>query len=398
MRIKNFTLLVLMGLFGLFTTNLFAQEDATIAPEDIKFWIGEGSHQVRFIVNWAEPDTALAWGYRFEEESVTIKDLMDKIADNDYRFTFEANGSWMNDIHFNDGILNLSLVTPGWVMYLVNGEAYWDTFDEKTLVDGDYVKWGDTDCGTLVDPDNYIYVWEEEVVAVYPLAEEATIDPSEILYWVGEGPNQVIFAVNFADPQVVCFAWGYRFSTDDVIIKHMMDDIAASDGRFDYQADENGWLTEITLMMSEADPFTLAGYNAMFNLNGVAPWHTFDEVTVHDGDFVKWGDFRVATEIAQWTYVWETPVTPVPVYNTSVNESNATMSLYPNPATTYTMLEAGMTNATVTVSDLQGRVIRTFVADGDEAVRIETEGFQAGLYFVTVTDGTNCQTLKLSVK
>ena len=93
-------------------------------------------------------------------------------------------------------------------------------------------------------------------------------------------------------------------------------------------------------------------------------------------------------------------MTPVSVYNTSVAENNAVMSLYPNPATSYTLLQVGeMNNATVTVTDLQGRVIRSFaVNQTSEPVRIETEGFRAGMYFVTVSDGASSQTVKLSVK
>ena len=90
---------------------------------------------------------------------------------------------------------------------------------------------------------------------------------------------------------------------------------------------------------------------------------------------------------------------PVPVYDAAVAESNTSLSLYPNPATSYTMLEVNAQNATVTVSDLQGRVLRSFaVTNTTEPVRIETEGFSAGLYFVTVSDGSNRQTVKLSVK
>ena len=75
------------------------------------------------------------------------------------------------------------------------------------------------------------------------------------------------------------------------------------------------------------------------------------------------------------------------------------LSLYPNPATTYTMLEVNTLNATMTISDLQGRVLRSFnVTNTTEPIRIETEGFNAGLYFVTVSDGTSRQTVKLSVK
>lgn len=395
MRIKNFTLLFLMGIFGLFTTNLFAQQDATIAPENIRYWIGEGENEVVFIVNWAEPDTALAWGYRFSEESVTVKDVMDKVAEADYRFTFEAGGSYLTDIHFNDGVLNMSLTEPGWVMYLVNGETYWDTYDVKTLVNGDYVKWGDTHCGTLIDPVNYIYVWEKEVAAVYPLADEAMIDASEILYWIGEGPNEVIFAVNWAEPNV-CYAWGYRFSTNDVIIETMMHDIATADDRFAYTGD-GGMVYDITFDDGEQH-LALVGNYWMYNINGGMAWYGYNEQAVADGDLVKFGDESCGTEIAPWTLVWETPVQPVPVYN-HVSENTAVMSLYPNPASSYTMLEVGMNNATVTVTDLQGRVLRSFaVANDNEPVRIETESFQAGLYFVTVNDGTNSQTLKLSVK
>ena len=88
--VKKFTLFLLLGIFGLFTTNLFAQEDASIDPSQIKYWIGEGDNEVVFIVNWNEPDTALAWGYRFYAETVTVKDMMIDIQAADYRFGFEG--------------------------------------------------------------------------------------------------------------------------------------------------------------------------------------------------------------------------------------------------------------------------------------------------------------------
>ncbi len=403
MRFKNFTLLFLMGIFGLFTTNLFAQEDATITPDQIKYWIGEGDTEIIFIANWADPDTALAWGYRTMAETATVKEIMDGIAAVDYRFSYEATESgWLLDIHFNDDFLHLNLTEQMWVSFLINGNSTWDTFDVATVANGEYVKMGDTHCGTLVDPENYIYVWTKEVAPVYPLADEAKIDPSEILYWIGEGENEVIFAVNFADPEDVCYAWGYRFSTGDVIIKHLMEDIAAVDSRFSFASAPSTYggemLTELTFDLGEKH-YVLSGYNAMYNLNGYQSWYTFDTQAVVNGDFVKWGDYTIGTEIAPWTYVWETPVQPVPVYNATVAEDNATLSLYPNPATSYTMLEVNAQNATVTVSDLQGRVLRSFaVTNTTEPVRIETEGFSAGLYFVTVSDGASRQTVKLSVK
>ena len=402
MRIKNFTLLFLMGLFGLFSTNLFAQQDATIDPANIRYWIGEGENEVVFIVNWNNPDTALAWGYRFNEEMVTVKHMMEDIASADYRFDFIANGGSLVDVTFNDGVLNLSLTQQGWVMYLIDGEVVWEYFDTQTVSGGHYVKLGDTFCGTLIDPENYIYVWEKEVAPVYPIAYDATIDPSEILYWIGEGENEVVFAVNFAEPEDACFAWGYRFAGESVTIKDMMLAMAEVDQRLSFNDTPSSWggyaLTDLTFNYGE-NQYVLQGYNAMYIVNGMSSWFTYDEQTVINGDFVKWGDYTIGTEIAPWTYVWETPVRPVSGYNTVV-ENTAAMSLYPNPATSYTMLEVSeMSDATVTVTDLQGRVLNSFaVAQTNEPIRIETDSYQAGIYFVTISDANSRQTLKLSVK
>jgi hypothetical protein len=400
MRIKNFTFLFFMGIFGLFTTNLFAQQDATIDPADIRYWIGEGESEVVFIVNWAEPDTALAWGYRFDGENVVLKTIMDDIAAVDNRFSYDASGSWLNDLFFNDGFLDLSLTEPMWVSFLINGVSTWDTYDVATVASGEYVKLGDTYCGTLVDPDNWIYVWEKEVAAVYPYAVDATIDPSEILYWIGEGENEVVFAVNFAEPQDACFAWGYRFATESVTIKEMMEAIAEADHRFTFNDEPSAWggymLTDLAFDYGE-NHYMLSGYNAMYIVNGMSSWYTFDEQVVVNDDFVKWGDYRIGTEVAAWTYVWETPVRPVSVYTAVAENVNFNMSLYPNPATSYTMLQVE-SEAMVTVSDIQGRVINSFAVSGNELIRIETAGFGAGIYFVTVNGANGRQTMKLTVK
>lgn len=188
--VKKFTLMFLLGIFGLFSTNLFAQDDATIDPSQIKFWIGEGQNEVVFIVNWNEPDTALAWGYRFSEDEITLKDVMDGIVAVDPRFGYEGT-SYVSDITFNDGILNLNLVGMYW-MSIKNGEMCMNYFDAEPVHNGDYVKWGDESCGILLDPVNYVYVWTTPVqpVSVYNAVEEVeasmlTVYPNpatEVLY------------------------------------------------------------------------------------------------------------------------------------------------------------------------------------------------------------------------
>ena len=392
--VKKFTLMFLLGIFGLFSTNLFAQEDATIDPSQIKFWIGEGESEAIFIVNWAEPDTALAWGYRFVGENVVMKTIMDDIAAADNRFSYEGT-SFINDVHFNDGVLDLSLVEAGWLTYLINGESTWDLFDAALVSNGEYVKIGDTHCGTMIDPDNWIYVYEKEVAPVYALGEEAMIDPSEIIYWIGEGDNEVVFAVNFADPEDVCYAWGYKFAGESVTIKEMMEAIAAEDHRFSFTDEPSYYggmmLTEVIFNYNEVH-YELNGYNAMYNVNGVQSWFTFDEQTVVDGDFVKWGDYTIATEIAQWTYVWETPVQPVTIYD-NVNEiAAATLSIYPNPATDRLFVDAENLKS-VEIYDMTGRMVMTSF----ESV-VDLRNIEAGVYFVTVRTDNAARTTKLVVK
>ena len=394
--VKKFTLMFLLGIFGLFSTNLFAQEDATIDPADIRYWIGEGENEVVFIANWAEPDTALAWGYRFMAENVTVKTIMDDIAAVDPRFSYEATeAGWLVDMHFNDGVLDLSLVQQMWVSFLIDGQSCWDTYDVAIVNPGQYVKLGDTECGTLVDPVNYIYVWEKEVAPVYALGEEAMIDPSEILYWIGEGENEAIFAVNFADPEDVCFAWGYRFATESVTIKEMMEAIAEADLRFTFTDEPSAWggmmLTDLAFNYNEVN-YDLNGYNAMYNVNGVASWYTFDEQTVINGDFVKWGDYTIATEIAEWTYVWETPVQPVTAFD-AVEEVEATsLSIYPNPATEVLYVNAENLNR-VEIYDMTGRNVMTTTMSV-----VDLRGMEAGVYFVTVRTENAAKTTKLVVK
>ena len=309
---KNFTLLFLLGIFGLFTTNLFAQQDATIDPANIRYWIGEGENQVVLIVNWAEPDTALAWGYRFDEESVTVQAMMDKITDVDPRFSYTLGPWGIGDILFNDGVLNVGITAGGYWMFNVDGEMAQVGFDQQTVVNGNYVKWGDTNCGTTIgDPNDFIFVWEKEVEAVYPYAEEATIDPATIRYWIGEGENEVVFAVNWNEPDT-CLAWGYRFSEETVTVKHIMEDIKAADPRFDYV--DIGWGVGDIYYSDGVLDLSLYGTYWLYNINGNMAGLGFDQQPVVNGDFIKWGDESCGVEIAAWTYVWPSEVGAVYTY------------------------------------------------------------------------------------
>ena len=385
--VKKFTLMFLLGIFGLLSTNLFAQEDATIDPADIKFWIGDGENEVVFIVNWAEPDTALAWGYRFNEPLVTVETVMDDIAAADSRFSYTGSNGWLSDIFFNDGVLNLQLVGQWW-MYIVSGEMAGSGYTAQTVQNGDYIKWGDESCGIIVDPATYAYIWTKEVAAVYPLADEAMIDPSEILYWIGEGENEVVFCVNWNEPNIA-LAWGFRFD-GDYTVETMMNTIENMDYRFSY---ETGAWGVTNIIFHDGDVhYSLVGDYWMYNINGSMAMLGFDQQPIINGDFIKWGDISCATEIAQWTYVWTQPVQPVSVYD-NVNELEAaTLSVYPNPATDRLYVDVENLQR-VEIYDMAGRIVLTSVASV-----IDLNGVEAGIYFVTVRTENAVKTAKLVVK
>ncbi len=395
--VKKFTLFFLLGIFGLFTTNVFAQEDATIDPSNIRFWIGEGENEVVFIVNWNEPDTALAWGYRFEEETITVKDMMMEIQVADSRFGYDGD-TYVNDITFNDGILDLGITEGGYFMYNVNGVMAMEGFSTQTIVDGDYVKWGDTNCGTMIDPATWAYVWEKEIAAVYPLADEATIDASEIVYWIGEGENYVVFCVNWNEPNVA-LAWGVRFSEEEITVKEIMDIIVAEDLRLKYIVGD--WGISDIVNNDYVNHYSLVGSFWWYNINGLGAWYGYDQQTVVNGDFIKWGDVSCATEIAEYSYVWEQTVQPVSIYDNVDEFEVESLSIYPNPAmgeTYVTIANAG--HNVIAMYDMQGRMVSEFSVDATEGenVRINTEMMAGGMYFVTVSNGSTLSRAKLIVK
>ena len=146
------------------TPDIPVPDDATIAASDILFWVGHGSNEVVMAVNWA--DTALAWGYRFNTETVTAQQMMDDIAATDPRFSYVGSG-YINDINYIDtaaGMTDTLGIAPGnWWWSLLNHVGGWGLSD--VLHDGDFYKWGDlsmavvadsTDMGTYMD---YAYVW-----------------------------------------------------------------------------------------------------------------------------------------------------------------------------------------------------------------------------------------------
>ena len=420
MRFKNFTLLFLMGIFGLFTTNLFAQQDATISADEITYWVGEGENQVVVAISWCSyTETALAWGYRFDGEATVFQALTD-IAAADGRLT--VVGSAPTNVTYVDDDYNLTMCPnpdAEWgdddydvPMHSVNGLMGMNMMAEEPIHNNDFVKIGGVACGVM-SSDWTTISWSTEIMpATDPNAGgdvvDATISADEIVYWIGEGENQVVVAISWCSYTETALAWGYRFNGEATVFQALTD-IAAADGRLTVVGSAPTNVTyvdeeyNLTMCPNPDAEWGDPDYDVpMHSVNGLMGMNMMAEEPIHNNDFVKIGGVACGVMSSDWTTIsWSTEIMPASV-NTSLNENQSmTLSVYPNPASNeafVTIENAGLTM--VTVYDIQGRMVSNMSveAEAGEQVRINTETMGNGVYFVRVSNDSTVRTAKLVVK
>ena len=320
--------------------------DATIDTNDIVFWVGSGSNSAVLIVNWGDPDTAFAWGYRFNG-SVTAQTMVDSIAAADPRFWTVGSPSLSGDIHY--------ILTNGDTLGLVDGSStsmgynfWWTNINgvsagsgtATTLHNGDVFKYGDLSVGTGWDPmGTYFmeYAWEKTPTPA-PLPtddpetpEDATIDTSDIAYWVGSGSNKLTFVVNWAD---TALAWGYRFSEDSVTLSTVMNNIAMADPRFSYSGE--GMISDINYVENGDTLGITPGNYWSHYLNGTTSAGMMQ--WMHNGDFSRWADPASGVLVdsvyhEDWGGWWEL--------------------IYAYPQTIYPVSEPTMVSDTITADEIE---------------------------------------------
>ena len=417
---KNFTLLFLLGMFGLFTTNLFAQQDATIDPADIQYWVGEGENEVVVALSWCSyTETALAWGYRFDGEATVFQALTD-IAAADSRLT--VIGSAPTNVTYVDDQYDLTMCPnpdaqwgdPDYdvPMHSVNGLMGQNMMSAEPIHDGDFVKVGGYACG-IMSTDWTTISWTTEIIpATDPNAGgeviDATISADEILFWVGEGENEVVVALSWCSYTEAALAWGYRFDGEATVFQALTD-IAAADSRLTVIGSAPTNVTyvddqyDLTMCPNPDAQWGDPDYDVpMHSVNGLMGQNAMSAEPIHDGDFVKVGGYACGIMSSDWTTIsWEQPIEPA-IDNTGVNESqSSTLVIYPNPAVGeafVTLENAGLNE--VSVYDLQGRLVGKQSVDAQvgEQVRVSTEMLNAGMYFISVSNNSNVTTAKLVVK
>ena len=297
--------------------------DATIDPDDILYWVGEGENDVVFVVNWCDTAIAMAWGVHFNGDSITVAEILDTIWEYDDRFDFDASYGFVSDIMYDDDNYSLSL-QGDYFMYNVNGGSAMG-IDIQYVHDGDYIKFGDEMCG--IHDDSWNFIWTTPIVPVSDPdgeddPEDATIDAADILYWVGTGSNEIIMAINWAAPDT-CLAWGVRFDGEYITNAQALDSMAVADPRFSFSG--TSMLDELFFVTDDNDTLRLTS-NSYWSNNVNGNQSAGINAQLHDGDFSKWGDIAVGIgyDFMDWggvlypmSMAWVTPVTPVLVPQTT---------------------------------------------------------------------------------
>ena len=410
--VKKVLAIIAVGLLCM--TGLKAQDvtDATIDFEDIQYWVGEGSDSAVLIVNFGIPDTAFAWGYLFNG-TATVQQMTDAITAADPRFWVVGRPSYYpdGDIFFvisTGDTLSLSGVDADnpfnyWEANINGGTSY--SGNEQELVNGDVFKYGDQRapsrvCLNEMEYEGVVYcllsAWPKAPTPVSePTPEDAEIAAEDIVYWVGEGENKVVFAINWAD---TALAWGYKFSTDSVYVSEIIGAIVRNDSRLRIEGDST-YVTDFvyadanitdSLHITPHDPMD---YSIYFNMqvNHVSSMVGAAGRKVGNGDFVKFADTYVAvkadsTWIADWggywdyTYVWPMTIHPVSIPVGIAGVEAVSVMVWPNPTTSLVNVSVSRPMQ-AELYDLAGRRMASYsLAEG--STMIDLSALQSGVYML----------------
>lgn len=368
---------------------------STIDRNNIEFWAGEGEFEATVVVYWSNPTYALAWGYRFDA-APTVSELFSALADADPRLTVSSN-----NITFVNGDVTYSFqnIDNNYLQFDVEGTTWpgWNT----ELFDGAVVRVGESLFGIGYD-STYIsggwypagVVWNTEIQPVsVPHPEEATIDASDIVYWVGNGENEVVMAINWAD---TALAWGCRFSTATISVADVMDSIANADPRFSYTMD--GYLTDILFTMDNGETLSITPGNWWESRhNGVMDAGMIQ--TLENGDIEKWGDPAAGVVVDSmyydgygWSYIYVYPMTiyPVSIPTNGINSvETIDVHFYPNPASAQLQVRfnALESRSEAVLYDMTGRTVysRTLAA-GEREFTLPVSQLANGIYMLRMGD------------
>ncbi len=290
---------------------------------NIQFWVGNGSNSIVAVFEWCQDQTmGVAYGFRWDG-TATVGDLLTAIDAADSRFTVTLSGTMVNTYSYLDGTYDEYLESPGWLMYTINGN-YCSGLSDALVNNGYFEMTEYGDC-TFTASTPIIAATDPNAIP-----EEATIDFNDILFWVGEGSNEAVMAVNWAD---TALAWGYRWN-GTATVTDMMNHIAAADPRFSIELGSWG-LDDILFVIADGDTLRKAAFSYWESKNNGVMDMGLGQ-TLANGDLEKWAEPAAgiivdSTYDATYDYWWYTYVYPMTIHPVTVPDTTGGGVTPPGP-------------------------------------------------------------------
>ena len=389
-----------MGVMLAFGAMAQMPANPVVPEEGIRFWTGTGSNSAIISVTWNDStagNVAVVWGVRWNGTTASVAALMDTIAAYDNNLTIERGNSTytlVNNLTYVNAAESLNLVgLAGWWWYNWKDDMGEDrqcvSAADDMVQDGDFVDWlpmNPTDYSSQV-ADRFFFPVDPNAA---PLPEESTIAASDILYWVGEGSNQAILAVNWAD---TALAWGYKFDGSKSV-SDMLNAIAAADSRFGIEIGDWG-LDDIYFVRAAGDTLRKQEFSYWESKNNGQMDAGMNQ-PLNNGDLEKWaepaaGIVSGCSYLAEYTY-WSFAYTyymtihPVsaPATEGIADVEGFSMSVWPNPAAAMVTVSGFCGNHQAVLYDMRGSVVATYNVNGE--TRLDLSSVANGVYMLRVAD------------
>ena len=270
-----------------------------ISESAVQFWVGTGTNSTLVCIGWDDDagytPTVVVWGVHWNG-SITLQNALDSIVAYDSRFTYTINSSgFLNSVDYNDPVAGIHLSpSAGW-----NCNSYGSAYGSTTLT-STWLRISESTCDdyNFSTVNNLIYASDPNA----PVNTDATIAASDILYWVGSGPDSAIFVLNIDTTSV---AWGYRFNAaQQLTVDDMILAIDFADPRFAYAI---SWETFDYTFYYVNYPLKLIGDNYRFKVNGTlaSALEEFEDYDLANNMTVVVSNLTGDT--------WSTPIVPATV-------------------------------------------------------------------------------------
>ena len=256
--------------------------------DDIAYWVGSGTNNCAVVVDFNDDDaddSSFVWGYRWNGDAPSFKDILEEIAADDPRFTtFIASSGWVNglayDIDDDGGTFATGktytksdeddLFPQSWYEYDMSEFEDEDIDDPTgymigadwavayaTGEDFDELEWKLSDLGTAglfptsgqwllvsfaeyeMDMKDWSYIENDYEPFYTPIQAMRTFRLGDITYWIGSGTNVAGIAISWGEGMTR--AWGYRWNGEAPVMMEVLKEIAAIDKRLVPYIPKESW-------------------------------------------------------------------------------------------------------------------------------------------------------------